>query len=177
MFGLHSTWGAITYPLIFILSDLTTRLCGVVVARKVVLLSMIPGLLLSYFLSSYFANGMSLDIFKLNIMPLRIACACFVAYFVGQILDISVFQRFRNKASWWLAPAFSSAVSNLVDTVLFFSVAFYNCEDAFLSQHWPEIALVDMSFKIIISIFAFVPLYGILLVRILDNNKLVSSEV
>ncbi len=167
LLGVHSTWGAITYPLIFILSDLTTRLCGVDIARKVVLLSMIPGLVLSYLVSSYFANGMSLDIFKLFNMPLRIACACFVAYVVGQILDITVFQRFRNNASWWVAPTLSSAVGNLVDTVLFFSIAFYNCEDLFLSQNWPEIALVDMSFKIIISLFAFVPIYGMLLTRLI----------
>lgn len=166
--GMHSTWGALTYPLIFILSDLTTRICGADIARRVVFFSMIPGLILSYLISSYFINGLNLLIYKINIMPLRIALACFVAYVTGQIIDISIFQSLRKKSnfSWWFAPMFSSATGNLIDTLIFFSVAFYNCSDPFLNIHWPEIAAIDMLFKIIISIFAFVPIYGVLLAAI-----------
>ena len=161
LFGLHTTWGAFSYPLIFILTDLTTRIYGAKQARKIVFVSMLPGLLLSYLVSSYFDAKASM--FSLHIMPLRIACACFLAYLVGQLLDILVFQKFRENARWWVAPALSTIVGNFVDTSLFFSVAFYNCADLFLSMHWSEIALVDMSFKVLISLFAFVPVYGVLL--------------
>lgn len=96
-------------------------------------------------------------------MPLRIAFACFLAYTVGQLLDILVFQRYRNNSSWWLAPSLSTTIGNLIDTILFFAVAFYHCTNPFLSQHWPEIAAVDMFFKITISLLAFVPIYGFVL--------------
>ncbi len=164
--GVHSTWGAITYPLIFILSDMTARLWGVVIARKVVFFSMIPGLILSYFVTCYFTNDIDTFFLGLSAMPLRIACACFIAYAVGQMLDITFFQIFRRNSNWWLAPIIASAVGNLTDTILFFSIAFYQCSDNFLSTHWPEIALVDMMFKMFISIFAFVPLYGVLLANV-----------
>jgi uncharacterized integral membrane protein (TIGR00697 family) len=78
-------------------------------------------------------------------------------------MDIYVFQRFRNQKGWWWAPSLSSITGNLIDTTLFFTIAFYQCDNSFLRQHWPEIALVDMAFKIGISLFAFVPLYGIVL--------------
>lgn len=161
LFGLHTTWGAFSYPLIFILTDLTTRIYGGALARKVVFVSMLPGLLLSYLISSYFDATASMS--SLHIIPLRIACACFLAYVVGQLLDILVFQKFRENASWWVAPSISTIVGNFVDTILFFSVAFYDCSNPFLSAHWPEIALVDMSFKVLLSLFAFVPVYGIVL--------------
>lgn len=168
--GVHSTWGAITYPLIFILSDMTTRLWGVVIARKVVFFSMIPGLFLSYFVTCCFAKDIDTYFFTLYIMPFRIACACFIAYVVGQVLDIALFQRFRSNSNWWFAPIIASAGGNLIDTILFFTIAFYKCSDSFLSVHWPEIALVDMMFKMFISIFAFVPIYGVLLARINKNR-------
>ena len=169
LFGLHTTWGAFSYPLIFILTDLTTRIYGAKLARKVVFASMLPGLLLSYLVSSYFDSNASM--FSLHVMPLRIAGACFLAYLVGQLLDILVFQRFRENASWWVAPSLSTIAGNFIDTILFFSVAFYNCADPFLSAHWPEIAAVDMSFKVLLSLFAFVPVYGIVLNSLVQRSS------
>lgn len=154
--GLHTTWGAFSYPLIFILTDLTTRLLNAKIARKVIFLSMFPGLLMSYFIASVTGLG---DAF----MALRIAVACFIAYVVGQLLDIMVFQRYRAEGAWWLAPALSTTVGSFVDTFLFFSIAFYHCQHPFLSVHWVEIAVVDMIFKMLISLLAFVPTYGIIL--------------
>lgn len=166
LFGYHTTWGAFTYPAIFILTDLTTRIASAKMARKIIYLSMIPGLVISYLITSYIeiSNHVSLDaLLTIHTMPLRIAFACFIAYAVGQLMDIYVFQQYRNNSTWWLAPSLSSTAGNLIDTLLFFSIAFYHSHDLFLSQHWIEIALVDMFFKVIISLLAFVPLYGLVL--------------
>lgn len=166
LLGFHTTWGAFTYPAIFILTDLTIRLSSSKYARKIIFLSMFPGLLLSYGVASYIEVARRInwqDILVIHPMPLRIAFACFFAYLVGQLIDISVFQRFRKNASWWLAPMLSSIAGNLIDTMLFFSIAFYHCSNLFLSQHWMEIAIVDIIFKSTISIVAFVPIYGVVL--------------
>jgi uncharacterized integral membrane protein (TIGR00697 family) len=166
IFGFHTTWGAFTYPAIFILTDLTTRIATANISRQIIFRSMIPGLVISYVIASYIeeTGNLSLtNVFVIHPMPLRIALACFVAYATGQLLDILVFQRYRNNQSWWLAPAISTTVGNLIDTILFFSIAFYHCTNPFLSQHWPEIACVDVFFKIVISLVAFVPIYGLFL--------------
>ncbi len=162
LFGLHTTWGAFSYPAIFILTDLTTRLSSPNTARKIIFKSMFPGLIISYLIASYLAAG-HFDFSTLYHLPMRVALACFIAYTTGQLLDIVVFQRYRQNATWWLAPALSSTLGNVVDTFLFFSVAFYHSTNPFLSEHWPEIAGIDLIFKIIISLLAFVPAYGILL--------------
>ncbi len=176
LFGYHTTWGAFTYPAIFILTDLTTRLASAQEARAIVYRSMFPGLIISYCVASYIeASGLSLsDLFSVHVMPLRIALACFCAYVVGQVLDIFVFQRYRANSSWWLAPLMSTTVGNIVDTVIFFAIAFYHCSNPFLSQHWTEIAVVDMFFKFSISLIAFVPIYGIVL-RIMKRKVVVFS--
>jgi queuosine precursor transporter len=162
LFGYHTTWGAFTYPMIFITTDLTTRITSANIARKIVFNSMIPGLFISYVIASAIESN-SIDFYTIHPMPLRIAEACFIAYAAGQLLDIFVFQRYRNRESWWLAPMISTTLGNIVDTILFFSIAFYHCSHPFLSQHWPEIAATDMFFKITMSLVAFVPLYGLIL--------------
>lgn len=166
IFGYHTTWGAFTYPAIFILTDMTTRMSTANIARKIIFRSMIPGLLISYLIASYIeiAGAFSWSsLLVIHLMPLRIASACFLAYTVGQLLDVFVFQRYRNNSSWWLAPSLSTTMGNVVDTILFFTIAFYHCTNPFLSQHWPEIAVVDICFKITISLIAFVPIYGFVL--------------
>ena len=180
LFGFHTTWGAFTYPAIFILTDLTVRLSNARYARSVIFRSMIPGLILSYVIASYLETSNSWDLLTLHIMPLRIAVACFFAYVIGQVLDVFVFQRYRNKAPWWLAPTLSSTVGNLIDTSLFFAIAFYQCSNPFLSQHWVEIASVDFFFKIAISLLAFIPIYGLVLtamsVQLTRINSLVHAR-
>lgn len=164
--GFHTTFGAFIYPAIFVLTDLTIRLSNAQIARKVIFRSMFPGLLISYGVASYLEASSSQhwsDFFVFHPMPFRIALACFIAYVAGQLLDISVFQRYRNKGFWWLAPMLSAIVGNVMDTALFFAIAFYHCNNLFLSQHWMEIASVDIFFKIAISLIAFIPMYGIIL--------------
>ncbi len=164
--GYHTTWGAFTYPFIFILSDLTTRLSNAKTSRNIIFLSMFPGLLISYFIASSLEIMGTLsweNLFTLHYMPMRISLACFVAYTIGQLMDVFIFQRLRNSSSWWVAPTISTTIGNIIDTLLFFTIAFYHSSNPFLNQHWPEIAVVDAGFKITISLLAFVPVYGFVL--------------
>lgn len=163
VFGLHTTWGAFSYPFIFIITDLTTRILGQQESRKVVFMSMFPGLAISYILSVFFINYDVSDLADIHILPMRVSMACFTAYVIGQLFDIKIFQRLRTKGAWWLAPSVSSVAGNIIDTFIFFSIAFYNCSDIFLSEHWQEIAVVDLVFKIIVSIALFIPAYGAIL--------------
>lgn len=171
--GFRTTFGAFTYPFIFILTDLSTRLLGQSEARKVIMLAMLPGLVCSFLISNYYSQG---DLLAPNAVALRIALASLAAYVVGQLLDIVVFQKLRNHPKWWVAPSVSNAVGNLFDTFCFFFVAFYHSTHLFLSAHWVEIATVDLIFKLSISLLTFVPLYGIILQFIL-RKKIILKPV
>ncbi|WP_114416474.1 7-cyano-7-deazaguanine/7-aminomethyl-7-deazaguanine transporter [Marinospirillum perlucidum] len=166
IFGLHNTWGAVTFPFIFLATDLTVRVFGKELARRIIFAVMFPALLLSYVISVIFAQGAftgfsGLDEF--NLFVARIALASFMAYLLGQLLDIKVFDRLRRHSLWWVAPAASTLVGNALDTLIFFSVAFYASPDAFMAAHWPEIALVDYGFKLTLSLVIFLPAYGLFL--------------
>lgn len=166
VFGFHTTWGAFTFPFIFLATDLTVRILGAPMARKTVLMVMMPALVISYILSVLFFQGEYQGLAHLgefNLFVARIAIASFMAYLLGQILDVSVFNRLRQLKQWWVAPTCSTIFGNAIDTLAFFSIAFYQSPDAFMAANWTEIALVDYSFKLIISLGLFVPMYGVLL--------------
>ncbi|HIF9114163.1 TPA: 7-cyano-7-deazaguanine/7-aminomethyl-7-deazaguanine transporter [Photobacterium damselae] len=166
VFGFHTTWGAFTFPFIFLATDLTVRILGAPMARKTVLMVMMPALIISYILSVLFFQGEYQGLAHLgefNLFVARIAIASFMAYLLGQILDVSVFNRLRQLKQWWIAPTCSTIFGNAIDTLAFFSIAFYQSPDAFMAANWTEIALVDYSFKLIISLGLFVPMYGVLL--------------
>lgn len=172
LFGCHTTYGAFTYPAIFILTDLTIRLYSTKKAKQIVIQSMFPALLISYILATSFEVHDWPDIFNnIHMIPFRIAIASFLAYVLGQGLDIWVFQHYRNNHSWWVAPTLSTSIGNLFDTYIFFAIAFYHSSNAFLSEHWLEIAAVDVVFKIMISLVAFVPIYGVILDKIGSRLK------
>ncbi|MEZ5537560.1 MAG: 7-cyano-7-deazaguanine/7-aminomethyl-7-deazaguanine transporter [Thiolinea sp.] len=162
--GFHTTWGAITFPFIFLATDLTVRIFGAPLARRIIFTAMLPALLISYVFSVLFYEGQFQGLAGLsefNTFVARIAVASFVAYVIGQILDVQVFNRLREKKAWWIAPAASSVIGGLLDTVLFFGIAFYQSSDEFMAANWPEIAAVDYAFKLLISLALFVPAYGI----------------
>lgn len=166
LFGLHTTWGAFSFPFIFLATDLTVRIYGAELARKIIFRVMLPALLVSYLLSVIFYQGEYqglAPLASLNLFVARIAIASFMAYLLGQILDIHVFNHFRASRHWWLAPSLSTVVGNALDTLAFFSIAFYLSSDGFMAEHWPEIAMVDYGFKLLISLGLFIPAYGILL--------------
>lgn len=166
IFSLQTTWGAFTFPLIFLATDLTVRIYGASQARKIIFTVMLPALVISYVLSVLFyeAKFQGFDqLATLNTFVARIAIASFIAYTVGQLLDIFVFNKLREHKSWWMAPAASSVIGGFIDTLLFFVIAFYQSTDEFMAANWPEIATVDYAFKLIISIALFVPAYGVLM--------------
>ncbi|MBO9483186.1 MULTISPECIES: 7-cyano-7-deazaguanine/7-aminomethyl-7-deazaguanine transporter [Gammaproteobacteria] len=165
-FGMHTTWGAFTFPFIFLATDLTVRIYGSERARKIIFTAMFPALLISYLVSVMFVDGTFQGLASLasfNTFVARIAVASFAAYLVGQILDITVFNRLRQNALWWVAPACSTIAGNLIDTLSFFSLAFAGSSDPFMAAHWMEIALVDYGYKLAISMLFFLPMYGVLL--------------
>ncbi len=170
--GFHTTWGAFTFPFIFLATDLTVRIFGAPLARRIVLAVMGPALLISCGVSSLYFQGQWQGFAALgafNLFVARIACASFMAYALGQILDVHVFNRLRRGRRWWVAPTVSTVFGNLSDTLAFFFIAFYHTSDPFMASHWVEIAIVDYSFKLIISMLLFLPLYGILLNMLLKR--------
>ncbi|ELR63247.1 Putative preQ0 transporter [Photobacterium marinum] len=166
IFGFHTTWGAFTFPFIFLATDLTVRIFGASMARQIIVRVMAPALVISYVLSVLFYQGEYQGwshLAEFNLFVARIAIASFMAYLLGQIMDVSVFNRLRQTKQWWVAPTCSTIFGNALDTIAFFAIAFYNSPDPFMAENWVEIALVDYSFKMIISLSLFVPLYGVLL--------------
>lgn len=153
------TWGAFTYPLAFLVNDLTNRRFGPTAARIVVFAGFALAVLLSVWLAT----------------P-RIAIASGSAFLVAQLLDIAIFNRLR-RASWWRAPVLSSIIGSLVDTVLFFSLAFSAAfsglgpDDAFAIEaaplfgliaglegpRWISWALGDLAVKLLVAALALLP--------------------
>lgn len=178
VFGFHTTWGAFTFPFIFLATDLTVRIFGAALARRIIFAVMVPSLLISYVLSVLFYQGEFQGLSHLNEFNLfvaRIAAASFMAYLLGQILDIHVFNRLRQTRQWWVAPSCSTLFGNAIDTLAFFAIAFYKSPDAFMAENWVEIALVDYAFKLVISLGLFVPMYGVLLNYIVSRITKVNN--
>lgn len=174
IFGMHTNWGTFSFPFIFLATDLTVRIFGARQARQIILSAMFPALILSYAISVIFSQGSFTGLAGLsafNSFVFRIALASFTAYIFGQLLDIKVFARLRQNKRWWVAPFVSTILGNLLDTIVFYAVAFWGCSDAFMAAHWPEIAALDYGFKLLVSLLLFLPLYGIIL-RFLMNTIL-----
>ena len=157
------TWGAFTYPVAFLVTDLTNRQFGPSMARRVVLAGFVVGVALSFVTS----------------MP-RIAIASGSAYLLGQLLDIAVFNRLRRQ-SWWRAPLVGSLIGSALDTAIFFSFAFaamfvvFGPNDPFALEsapilgvfaaeapRWISWAIGDFSVKIIVGLVMLLP-YGALM--------------
>lgn len=166
LLGIETTWGTFTYPLLYVTTDLTVRLLGARRARRVIAWAMLPALVLSYMLGALFEQGSyqgwaALGTF--SILMFRIALASFCGYVAGQLLDIKVFARLRRQRRWYAAPAASSVIGNLVDTALFYFIAFYECPDPYLSENFVALGMVDYAVKLLAALLLFVPLYGALL--------------
>lgn len=168
--GFHSTWGAFSFPFIFLATDLTVRLIGKAQARWVIAQVMLPALFASYVVSVLFHEGKFNEfsaLLEFNAFVFRIALASFAAYVLGQLLDIQVFDRVRRTwSTWWLAPALSAVLGQALDTLVFFGVAFWRSSDAFMAANWVEIAWVDYVIKLSVSLLLFVPAYGVVLTAI-----------
>ena len=133
------TWGALTYPFSFLVTDLTNRRFGPERARRVVYV----GFALAVVLSVYFAGA-------------RIALASGSAFLFAQLLDVTVFDRLRNM-SWWRAPLISSALASTLDTALFFSLAF-----ALTGLPWMTWALGDLGVKMVMAGSLLIPFLALM---------------
>ena len=179
-FMFHSTWGTLTFPFIFLATDLTVRVFGAKEARWIIFIVLIPALIISYLVSTLFSDsqyqGLSV-LSEFNLFVFRIALASFCAYVFGQLLDVLVFNRLRQLKTWWIAPTSSMVFGSMADTYLFFAIAFYASSDPFMAEHWMEIGFVDYLFKLFIGLLLFVPAYGVVLNIILRKIKALTTSM
>ncbi len=169
LFGFITTWGSVTFPFIFLITDLTVRMFGQHLARRIILFAMLPALIISYYFSVVFANGVFVgheQLLDFNLFVFRIVLASFSAYVIGQLLDIRVFNKLRQLQTWWIAPLASTLIGNLIDSLCFFAIAFYKSPDPFMAANWIEIGAIDYLFKMIMGILIFLPLYGVILAKL-----------
>jgi uncharacterized integral membrane protein (TIGR00697 family) len=179
VFGFKATWGAFTFPFIFLATDLTVRILGAKEGRKIIFYAMLPALLVSYIVTVCFRDGVWLGFHSLlsfNLFVARIAIASFSAYVIGQLNDIFVFNKLRQHRQWWHAPLASAIFGNFMDTFTFFIIAFYKTSDAYLANNLFEIAAVDYAFKILINSIIFLPLYKVILNRLTQRLKKTSPD-
>ena len=161
-FGLSEilTYGAFSYPVTFFITDLANRAYGKTVARKIVYIGFVIGILLTLFVSTNFDD----------IISIRIAIGSGIAFFIAQNLDVQVFDKLRKK-SWFIAPLTSSTIGSITDTFLFFSIAFYAT-----GISWLKLALGDLAVKLLITLIMLIP-FRILLKKIRDYSDNSTSKV
>lgn len=156
IFGHPLVYAAFTFPLVVVATDLTVRLIGKEMGRFVVGISFIPAIIIS--IGMVLLSGAPMSV------AVRIGLGSGIAYLISTLLDVYVFQYFREKyQAWWIAPTFSSIVATIIDTYAFFSVAFINSADAFMAEHWAEVATNHIITKLIVSLIVILPAYGVLL--------------
>ena len=154
------TFGAFSYPIAFLITDLANRAYGKKVARKVVYFGFIIGILLTLFVSTNFSD----------IISIRIAIGSGIAFFVAQNLDVQIFDRLRAK-TWFVAPLASSIFGSITDTFLFFSIAFYST-----GIPWITLALGDLAVKLFIALAMLIP-FRLLLGKIKDLSAQSTSKI
>ena len=145
------TYGAFSYPIAFLITDLANRRYGKTIARKIVYMGFILGVTLTLYFSTDFSN----------LISKRIAIGSGTAFLIAQLLDVQVFDRLRKKV-WFVAPLASSLIGSTIDTFLFFSIAFYGTE-----VNWITLALGDLFVKISVALLMLVP-FRLLLSHIQD---------
>ena len=156
VFGHPLAAAAFTFPLVVVLTDLTVRLLGKQTGRAVITLAFIPAILVS------------MAVVKLGGAPdsvaFRIGLGSGVAYFISNLLDVYVFQYFREKyQTWWIAPTLSAIASTFIDTYVFFFTAFYKGANEFMAANWHIVATNNSISKILVSLLVILPAYGVLL--------------
>ena len=147
------TYGAFSYPITFLITDLANRRFGIKEARKLVYIGFGIGILLTTFVSTNFKD----------IISIRIALGSGTAFLVAQLIDIEIFQRLRNK-EWFVAPITSSISGSTVDTFLFFSISF-----AGTGISWITLAVGDLFVKFLMALLMLIP-FRLLIFKIRDLN-------
>ena len=135
------TYGAFSYPVAFLITDLANRSYGKIVARKIVYVGFIIGIVFTLFFSTNFAD----------LISVRIAIGSGTAFMVAQLLDVQIFDYLRKK-KWFVAPLTSSLIGSTVDTFLFFSISFYAT-----GIPWVTLSLGDLAVKIFVALAMLIP--------------------
>jgi len=135
------TYGAFSYPVAFLITDLANRSYGKIVARKIVYFGFIIGVTFTLFFSTNFAD----------LISVRIAIGSGVAFMVAQLVDVQIFDKLRKKI-WFVAPLTSSLIGSTVDTFLFFSIAFYAT-----GVPWVTLSFGDLAVKIFVALVMLIP--------------------
>ncbi len=142
-YGLNNilTYGAFSYPIAFLITDLANRSYGKMIAKKIVYFGFLLGIGLSLLFSTDFADYISI----------RVAIGSGTAFLTAQLLDVQIFDNLR-KRKWFIAPLTSSLIGSIVDTFLFFSISFYGT-----GVPWFTLALGDFAVKILVALIMLVP--------------------
>ena len=135
------TYGAFSYPVAFLITDLANRSYGKVVARKIVYIGFAIGISFTLLFSTNFAD----------LISLRIAIGSGTAFLTAQLLDVQIFDKLR-KRDWFIAPLTSSLIGSTVDTFLFFSISFYAT-----GIPWVTLAFGDLAVKILVALTMLIP--------------------
>jgi len=135
------TYGAFSYPVAFLITDLANRSYGKIVARKIVYFGFIIGIVFTLFFSTNFAD----------LISVRIAIGSGTAFLVAQLLDVQIFDYLRQK-KWFVAPLTSSLIGSTIDTFLFFSISFYATDIP-----WVTLSLGDLAIKIFVALVMLIP--------------------
>ena len=142
-YGLNEilTYGAFSYPIAFLITDLANRTYGKIIARKIVYFGFLIGITFTLFVSTNFAD----------LISIRIAIGSGSAFLVAQLLDVQIFDKLR-KNIWYIAPLISSLIGSIVDTFLFFSIAFAGTD-----VPWITLSLGDLAVKLFVALVMLVP--------------------
>ena len=135
------TYGAFSYPVAFLITDLANRSYGKVIARKIVYIGFIIGIVFTLFFSTNFAD----------LISVRIAIGSGTAFLVAQLLDVQIFDQLRKK-KWFVAPLTSSLIGSTIDTFLFFSISFYAT-----GIPWVTLSLGDLAVKVLVALLMLIP--------------------
>ena len=135
------TYGAFSYPIAFLITDLANRSYGKLVARKIVYIGFAIGISFTLIFSTNFAD----------LISVRIAIGSGTAFLVAQLLDVQIFDQLR-KRKWFIAPLTSSLIGSTIDTFLFFSISFYAT-----SVPWVTLSLGDLAVKILVALVMLIP--------------------
>jgi uncharacterized integral membrane protein (TIGR00697 family) len=135
------TYGAFSYPVAFLITDLANRSYGKVIARKIVYIGFFIGISFSLLFSTNFAD----------LISVRIAIGSGTAFIVAQLLDVQIFDQLK-KRKWFVAPLTSSLIGSMVDTFLFFSISFYAT-----GISWVTLSLGDLAVKIFVALVMLIP--------------------
>jgi len=135
------TYGAFSYPIAFLITDLANRSFGKLIARKIVYIGFLIGILFTLLFSTNFAD----------LISIRIAIGSGTAFIVAQLLDVQIFDQLRQK-KWFIAPLTSSLIGSIVDTFLFFSISFYGT-----GIPWLTLSFGDLAVKIFVALVMLIP--------------------